>query len=108
VGIVAGVVSELVTDGLGWLFAIPFVLVSAYCAAEVNLRSLRAAVIMPPLVAFVVAAIDPFFATADKAGIRGWFIMTLTTLTTMAPTLFFATLIAGLIVGGRYWRSRKG
>ena len=104
VALVAAILSELITDGLGWMFSIPFVLVSAYCAAEVAPRSLRSAVVMPPLVTFVVAAIDPIWG--DPAGIRGWVVKTLTTLTTLAPVMIVATVTAAAIVGWRYWRSR--
>jgi hypothetical protein len=104
VAVVAAVLSELITDGLGWMFAIPFVLVSGYCAFEVAQNSLRSAVVMPPLVTFVVAAIDPVWG--DPAGIRGWILKTLTTLTTLAPTMMIATALAAGIVGWRHWRSR--
>ena len=104
VAVVAAILSELITDGLGWMFTIPFVLVCAYCAFEVAHNSLRSAVVMPPLVTFVVAAIDPIWG--DPAGIRGWVLKTLTTLTTLAPTMMVATAIAAAIVGWRHWRSR--
>jgi hypothetical protein len=105
VGIVASILSELITDGLGWMFAVPFVLVSIYCAVEVASNSLRSAVVMPPLVTFVVALINPIWGTT--AGIRGWTVKTLTTLTTLAPTMVIATVAAAAIVGWRYWRSRQ-
>jgi hypothetical protein len=103
VALVAAIVSELVTDGLGWMFAVPFVLVSAYCAYEVAPNALRSAVVMPPLVTFLVAVIDPVWG--NTAGLRGWVVKTLTTLTTLAPTMVMATAVAGAIVGWRYWRS---
>ena len=108
VALVASILSELITDGLGWMFAIPFVLVSAYCAYEVAAASLRSAVVMPPLVTFLVAVVDPIWG--NTVGIRGWVVKTLTTLTTLAPTMVIATAVAGAIVGWRYWRSpdRKG
>jgi len=105
VGLVASIVSELITDGLGWMFAIPFVLVSIYCALEVASNSLRSAVVMPPLVIFLVAVINPIWGTT--AGIRGWTVKTLTTLTTLAPTMVIATVAAAAIVGWRYWRARQ-
>lgn len=105
VGVVAAIVSELLTDGLGWVFAVPFVLVSAYCAAEVSPQSLRSAVVMPPLVTLLVALIDPIWG--NTSGIRSWAGKTLITLTTLAPTLVLATGVAAAIVGWRYWRSRR-
>jgi hypothetical protein len=106
VGLVASILSELLTEGLGWLFAIPFVLVSAYCAAEVSPSALRQAVIAPPLVALLVALTNPVW-DGNTAGLRGWFVKTLTTLATMAPTLLLATGSAAAIVGWRYFRARR-
>jgi hypothetical protein len=106
VGLVASILSELITGGLGLVFAIPFVLVSAYCAAEVSLQSMRSAVVVPPLVAFLVALTSPIWG-GDTAGLRGWLVKTLTSLATMAPTLLLATGAAAAIVGWRYWRTRR-
>jgi hypothetical protein len=106
VGVVASILSELITDGLGWMFAIPFVLVCIYCALEVASNSLRSAIVMPPLVIFVVAVINPIWGST--AGIRGWTVKTLTTLTTLAPTMVIATGAAAAIVGWRHWRRRQG
>ncbi len=107
VGLVASIIAELVTDGLGWVFAVPFILVSVYCAFEVSASQLRAAVVTPPLVALLVAVINPIWASGQVAGVRGWTVKTLTTLTTMAPTLLLATGLAAAIVGWRYWRGRS-
>jgi hypothetical protein len=106
IGLVASILAELLTGGLGWVFGVPFVLVSAYCAAEVTPRSMRSAIVMPPLVALLVAAVNPLWS-GETSGIRGWLIKTLTTLTTMAPTLVAATGVAALIVGVRYWRAKR-
>ena len=73
VGIVASILSELITDGLGWMFAVPFVLVSIYCAVEVASNSLRSAVVMPPLVTFVVALINPIWGTTVWSAGSGGF-----------------------------------
>lgn len=105
VGLVASILSELLTDGLGWIFAVPFVLVSAYCAAEVSPQTLRSAVVTPPLVALLVALTNPIWG-GDTAGVRGWLVKTLTTLATMAPALLLATGIAAAIVGWRWFRAR--
>ena len=58
VGLVFGVLSSLVTGGIGWLFAVPFVFVSGYCAWEVRPSDRRAVVIAPPLTLLVVAIVD--------------------------------------------------
>lgn len=102
IGLVASIVAELLTGGLGWVFGIPFVLICAYCAAEVPSTSMRSAIVMPPLVALLVAAVNPLWS-----GDRGWLIKMLTTLTTMAPTLLLATGVAAVIVGVRYWRAKR-
>lgn len=106
VGLVASILAELLTGGLGWLFGVPFVLVSAYCAVEVSPRAMRSAIVMPPLVTLLVAAVNPLWS-GDTSGIRGWMIKTLTTLTTMAPTLLMATGVAAVIVVVRYWRAKR-
>jgi hypothetical protein len=105
ISLVASILAELLTGGLGWVFSIPFILVSAYCAVEVAPKSMRSAVVMPPLVALLVAAVNPLWS--ETSGIRGWLIKTLTTLTTMAPTLLVATGVAAIIVGVRYWRAKR-
>jgi len=105
IGLVASILAELLTGGLGWVFALPFIAVSAYCAAEVSPKAMRSAVVMPPLVALLVASVNPLWS--DLSGIRGWLIKMLTTLTTMAPTLLVATGVAAAIVGVRYWRAKR-
>lgn len=105
VAVVASILSELITDGLGWMFAIPFVLVSAYCAFEVAQNSLRSAIVMPPIVTLLVALINPIWG--NTSGVRGWTIKTLTTLTTLAPTMVVATGVAAAIVAWRHWRTRR-
>lgn len=106
IGLVASILAELLSGGLGWVFGVPFVLVSAYCAAEVSPKAMRSAVVMPPLVALLVASINPMWS-GETAGIRGWLIKMLTTLTTMAPTLLLATAMAAGIVGVRIWRAKR-
>lgn len=106
IGLIASILAELLTGGLGWVFGVPFVLVSAYCAAEVSPKAMRSAVVMPPLVALLVAATNPVWS-GDMSGLRGWLLKTLTTLTTMAPTLLVATGVAAAIVGVRYWRAKR-
>jgi len=106
VALVASIIAELLTDGLGWLFAIPFILVCGYCAAEVAKGSFRSAIVMPPLAILLVAAINPIWSGNIPAA-RGWLVKTLATLTTLAPTLTVATGLAAAIVGVRYWRATR-
>lgn len=106
IGLVASILAELLTGGLGWVFGLSFVLISAYCAAEVSPKAMRSAVVMPPLVALLVAAVNPLWS-GETAGIRGWLVKMLTTLTTMAPTLLVATAVAAAIVGVRIWRAKR-
>lgn len=106
VALVASIIAELLTDGLGWFFAVPFVLVCGYCAAEVSKESLRTAIVMPPLAILLVAATNPIWS-GNIPGPRGWLVKTLTTLTTLAPTLMVATGLAAAIVGLRYWRASR-
>ena len=102
VSLVAALVSVLVTDKLGWIFWIPFVLVSAYCAWEVRNESLRAALIMPPLVLLVVTLITPW-VSGDADGLRDGLFRTLTLLTRAAPALAAAVVAAGGILAWRRW-----
>jgi hypothetical protein len=106
IGLVASIISELLTNGLGWVFAVPFVLVSVYCAVEVSPGSYRSAVVTPPLVALLVAAINPLWS-GDVSGVRSWLIKLLTSLTTLAPTLVLATALAAAVVAFRYWRGKR-
>jgi hypothetical protein len=50
VPLLAGVVDALVTGGLGWLFGVPLVLSSVYCAWEARPDARRAALVVPPIV----------------------------------------------------------
>jgi hypothetical protein len=54
----------------------------------------------------LVAAINPIWS-GNIPGPRGWLVKTLTTLTTLAPTLMVATGLAAAIVGLRYWRATR-
>ncbi|MEO8107834.1 MAG: DUF6542 domain-containing protein, partial [Actinomycetes bacterium] len=106
VAVVASIIAELLTDGLGWLFAVPFVLVCVYCAAEVSRGAMHSAIVMPPLAILLVSAVNPIWS-GNVPGPRGWMVKTLTTLTTLAPTLMVATALAAAIVGVRYWRANR-
>ena len=102
VGLVSGLVSVLLTDGLGWFFSVPFVLVSAYCAWEVRRDSLRAALIMPPLVLLLVVLLTPWI-NGDADGLRDGTVHTLTLLTKLAPALLAAEGVGGAILAWRRW-----
>jgi len=102
VGLVAALVSVLLTDGLGWIFAAPFVLVSTYCAWEVRRDSLRAALIMPPLVLLLVVLLTPW-VNGDAGGVRDGIVHTLTLLTKLAPALLAAEGVSGAILAWRRW-----
>ena len=106
VALVAALISILVTDGLGWIYSVPFILVSAYCAAEVREDSRRTALVTPPLVMLAVALLTPW-VTGDAESIRGSILRALTVLTKMAPTLLAAVLISAAILWWRHWRARR-
>jgi hypothetical protein len=102
VGLVFALVSVLLTEGLGWIFSVPFVLVSAYCAWEVRRDSLLAALIMPPLVLLLIVLLTPW-VNGDADGLRDGVVHTLTLLTKLAPTLLAAVGVSGAILAWRRW-----
>ena len=102
VGLVAALVSVLLTDGLGWIYSVPFVLVSGYCAWEVRRDSLRTALIMPPLVLLLVVLLTPW-VNGDANGLRDGIVHTLTLLTKLAPALLAAEGVSGAILAWRRW-----
>ncbi|HVQ17968.1 MAG TPA: DUF6542 domain-containing protein [Actinomycetes bacterium] len=106
VTLVAGVVSALVTDGLGWLFSVPFILVSAYCATEVQRGHFRSALVMPPLALLLVALIVPWI-NGEADGLRGWALRTLTELAKAAPALTAALIVSGAILAWRRWGPKR-
>ncbi len=106
VSMVAAVLSVLVTDGLGWVFAAPFVLISAYCAAEVRQDRMRSAILMPPLVLLLVTIVVPL-VSGDVSSARGWVVRTATLLTRTAPALVAAVAVAGAIIAWRHWRTNR-
>lgn len=53
VPLLAGVVDALVSGGLGWLFGVPLVLASVYCAWEARPDARRAALVVPPIATLV-------------------------------------------------------
>jgi len=105
VSLVSALLNVLITDSLGWLFAVPFVLISGYCAAEVRQDRLRSALIMPPLVLLLVTIVVPL-VTGDVSSARGWVVHTATLLTRTAPELVAAVALAAGILAWRRWRSR--
>ena len=102
VALVAALLSVLVTDTLGWVFTIPFILVSGYCAWEVRADRVRAALIMPPLVMLVVVLITPW-VSGDANGIRSGLLRSATILTKMAPPLTAAVALSAAILAWRRW-----
>lgn len=107
ISLVGALVSMLVKDSLSWIFGVPFVLVSAYCAWEVRPDSMRSALVMPPLVMLLVAMTIPVvFGEVD--GVRDGVLRTLTTLTKLAPILMTALAVVAAILAWRRWSSRRG
>ena len=99
---VAALLSVLVTDTLGWVFTIPFILVSGYCAWEVRAERVRAALVMPPLVMLLVVVMVPW-VSGDADGLRSGFLRSVTILTKMAPPLTAAVALSAAILAWRRW-----
>lgn len=106
VSVLAAILSMLITDGLGWVFGVPFVLVSAYCAWEVRRDSTRAALIMPPLVLLLVVVVVPAIF-GDVSSLRDAVTETLKELTKLAPMMFAAVGVSGAILAWRRWGQAK-
>lgn len=102
ISLVAAIVSMLLNDSIGWIFGVPFVLVSAYCAWEVRPDSLRSALVMPPLVLLLVAVVIPV-VFGEVSDVRDGVLRMLTVLTKLAPMLFIAVGASGVIVAWRRW-----
>jgi hypothetical protein len=105
VGLVFGVLSILFTGGIGWLFAVPFVLVAAYCAWEVRPSDQRAALLAPPLTLFVVAVVDTVF-DHGLVGPRLLVSGVITVLASSAPMLVAAVAVSAALLLFRRLRAR--
>jgi len=106
VSLVAALLSVLVTDNLNWIFTVPFVLVSGYCAWEVRPDRMRSALIMPPLVMLLVVVVTPW-VSGEAGGIRSGVLRSLTVLTKMAPPLTAAVAVTVAILAWRRWGPGK-
>ena len=106
VALVSALLSVLVTDSLGWVFAVPFVLISGYCAFEVRTDRFRSALIMPPLALLVVTLVVPV-VSGDVESLRGWVVRTATLLTRTGLALIAAVALTAAILGWRRWRASK-
>lgn len=102
VAAVAALLAVLVTEALGWFFAVPFVLICGYCAWEVRSSDVVSALAVPPLVLLTVVLAVPWINNRPD-GFRAWGVKTLTGLARAAPTLCSALLLAGLILAFRRW-----
>jgi len=105
VGLVFAVLSILFTGGLGWLFAVPFVLVSGYCAWEVRPSDQRAALLAPPLTLFVVAVVHTVF-DHGLVGPRPLTSGVVTVLASAAPMLVAAVALSAALLLFRHLRAR--
>jgi hypothetical protein len=104
--LVFGVLSSVVTGGLGWLFGIPLVLVTAYCAWEVREGDRRSALVAPPLTLLVVAVVSTLLADG-WAGVLQLAASVFSVLVNAAPMLVLAEagVVVTLVV--RRWRAKQ-
>jgi hypothetical protein len=107
VGLVFGLISTVLTGGLGWLFGLPLALISGYCAWEVRESDRRAPVLAPPLTLLVVAVVASLVGDG-WLGLTGLAVAVLATLVAAAPMLVLAEVIVGGVLIARYVRRRRG
>jgi hypothetical protein len=106
ISLVAALLSVLVSDTLNWVFTVPFILVSGYCAWEVRADRMRAALVMPPLVMLAVVVMVPW-VSGDADSLRSGLVRSVNTLIKMAPPLTGAVALAGAILAWRRWGPGK-
>lgn len=92
-------------DGVGWLFGIVFILVSAYAALQVRRSDIAAGVIVPPLV--FAALVVPEMIIASPGELLTKVVNGLNALLDNGPMLWIGSGVTVLIVSGRVWRDRQ-
>jgi hypothetical protein len=104
--LLAGVVDGLVSDGLGWLFGVPLVLVSVYCAWEARPDARRAALVVPPLATLltvlVVVLVTNGFGGSMKFGVNVFRVLA----GQAAPWLVLAEVLVAAVVVVRHRRDK--
>lgn len=98
VPLLAGVLSVLVTDGLGWLFGVPLVAVSVYCAWEARPDARGATLVVPPIATLVTVLL----AVAMTDGFGDFMTFSLNVFRVLAgqaaPMLVLAELLTAVVV----------
>lgn len=104
VPLLAGVLSVLVSDTLTWVFGVPLVLVSGYCAWEARPDARHTALVVPPIAA-LLAVLLAVLMTDGYGGALDFALSTFRVLAgKIAPMLLLAEVVAGVIV---YVRRRQ-
>ena len=99
----AMVLGLLIAFGAGQVIAWVYML--THSGLSYSRSFVNSLIVMPPIVTLLVALINPIWG--NTSGVRGWTIKTLTTLTTLAPTMVVATGVAAAIVAWRHWCTRR-
>ena len=92
-------------DGVGWLFGIVFIVVSAYAAFQVRRSDIAAGVIVPPLV--FAALVVPEMIIASPGELLTKVVNGLNALLDNGPMLWIGSGLTVLIVSWRVWRDRQ-
>lgn len=105
VPLLAALLDVLVTDHLTWVYGIPLVLASIYCAWEARPAARRTALVVPPittlLASVLVALVADGFDGLAAFGLNVFRVLA----GQAAPMLVAAEALAGAVV---LYRSRKG
>ena len=92
-------------DGVGWLFGIVFIVVSAYAAFQVRRSDIAAGVIVPPLV--FAALVVPEMIIASPGELLTKVVNGLNALLDNGPMLWIGSGLTVLIVSWRVWQHRQ-
>ncbi len=103
-GSLVGLLIDRFTLDSGLIFGVAFVAASVYAALQVRPSHLLTAVIVPPLVFFVLALGEAIVDSATRA-VSDLTLDVVSTLAISAPALWAGTLAAGVIVLVRWRRT---
>lgn len=104
VPLLAALLDVLVTDGLTWVYGLPLVLASGYCAWEARADARRTALVVPPITT-LLASVLAALMTDGFSGVTAFGLSVFRVLAGQAaPMLLAAEVLAAVVV---YYRSRK-
>ena len=105
-GSLVGLLIDVFTGGgVGWIFGIVFIAVSAYAALEVRTSDRLAAVTAPPLVFALLLLLDNLAVTSGDLVTR--LANTANDLLKYGPMLWIGVAVSAAIIGAQAWLARR-